>query len=324
MARAKKRSGWKRYAKTAAKLSSTAEDNKQARPIERADPKSVSAVDQGPETRSTIMSAPRLFGRSCAVLKNHWKMFTLMGVAYVAAYVLLVGISNGTLTTAKADLALRHANGLPAGASLVTTLLNSSGNNTNTAAGVYQTIMLLIMSLALIWALRQLADGQTIRARDAFYKGSAPLIPFLLVLLVVGLELLPMVAGGALYNMIVSNGVAVGGVEKVLAMLLCLALAAVSLYLICSSLFALYIITEPDATPMRALRRARGLVRRRRLLVWRKLLFMPVAVGAICVVILLPVALYLTALATFVFLLLTTVALAVVHSYMYSLYRELQ
>jgi hypothetical protein len=139
----------------------------------------------------------------------------------------------------------------------------------------------------------------------------------------VGLELLPLIAAGALYNVVVNNGVAVGSFERAIVLVLCAGLAAVSVYLLCSSIFALYIVTEPEAAPVQSLRRARDLVRFRRFEILRKLLFLPLAVVIVGAIIMLPIALYLTSIATFAFLVLTTLVLAVVHSYMYTLYREL-
>ena len=87
-----------------------------------------------------------------------------------------------------------------------------------------------------------------------------PLIPFILVLLVCCLQLLPLIIGSSLYSLVVSNGIAVQPIEKFVWALLFASLALLSLYMITSSLFALYISTLPDMTPMKALRSARELV----------------------------------------------------------------
>ena len=71
-------------------------------------------------------------------------------------------------------------------------------------------------------------------------------------------------------------------------------LALLSLYMICSSLFALYIVTLPNVTPMKALRSARQLVLHRRFLVLRKILFMPLALLVLGAIIMIPLIIFLT------------------------------
>jgi hypothetical protein len=93
--------------------------------------------------------------------------------------------------------------------------------------------------------------------------------------------------------------------------------------MISSSLFALYIVTLPDMTPMKALRSARELVRHRRWTVLRKILCLPLILLVAGAVIMLPIIIVLTPLAQWVFFLLTMLALVAAHAYMYTLYREL-
>ena len=181
----------------------------------------------------------------------------------------------------------------------------------------------MITSLAVIWALRQVLAGVRVRVRDAYYLGMYPLIPFILVLLVIAVQLLPLVIGGTIYGIVISNGIAVYTVEKLAFALLFILLALLSLYMLSSSLFALYIVTLPDMTPMKALRSARELVRHRRWTVLRKILCLPIILLIVAAVIMVPIIIVLTPLAQWVFFVLTMFAVAAVHTYMYTLYREL-
>jgi hypothetical protein len=148
-------------------------------------------------------------------------------------------------------------------------------------------------------------------------------VPFVLVLLVIGLQLLPLVIGSAVYATVISNGIAVHAVERLFWLVIFLLLAAASLYLICSSLFALYIVTLPDMTPMKALRSARQLVRHRRLSILRKVLWLLLLLLIASAIIMLPIIVWLTPLAQWIFFLLTVFGLAAAHAYLYTLYREL-
>jgi hypothetical protein len=149
-----------------------------------------------------------------------------------------------------------------------------------------------------------------------------PIVPFILVLCVIGLQLLPLVIGTGLYSLVASNGIAVGG-EIIFWIVLAIALTVLSLYWLCSSLFALYIVTLPDMTPLKALRSARELVRNRRAQVIRKVLWLPLVLFVVAGLIMLPIILWLTPLAQWIFFLLTMFSVVAIHTYMYILYREL-
>jgi hypothetical protein len=202
-------------------------------------------------------------------------------------------------------------------------LVGSSGNAVNGTAATFQFLLILIVSLALIWALREVIAGNKIRIRDSYYQGMHPLIPFILVLLVIVLQLIPMVIAGSLYTIVLANGIAVFAAEKFLWALMFGFISLLSVYMVSSSIFALYIVALPGMTPMRALRSARALVRFRRWTVLRKVLVLPVMLLVLAALVMFPVIVIFAPAAQWVFFMLSTIALAVVHSYLYSLYREL-
>lgn len=277
--------------------------------------------------RPKLASVWRMFGTACVVLGRHWKLFGGILLIYALLYVVLVGgISNGDLTSIKKALDQTVSGGvgtLSTGVAVFTFLMSSSTATVNSAASAYQSILALVFSVILIWALRQTYAGNVVRIRDSFYSGVYPLITFILVLFVVMVQMIPMALGAGIYTVVIGGGIAITGLEQLLFGLLAILLALVSLYLILSSVFALYIVTLPEMTPMKSLRSARELVRGRRLVVFGKILFMVVAVALISVVIVAPLAIFLTPIVTIVFFLLGIIGLAVVHSYMYGLYREL-
>ena len=212
---------------------------------------------------------------------------------------------------------------LASSASIFVLMVGSAGNTSSDTAGAYQIFLWLIASLAVIWALRQVVAGKAAGIRDAFYRGMYPLIPFVLVLLVVALQLVPMLIGSSLYATVLSNGIAVHAVEKLLWLAAFIGLILLSLYLVTSSILALYIVTLPDMTPLKALRSARELVRGRRWLVMRKMLALPLIMLLAAAVVMLPIIIWLTPLAQWVFFLLSMFALTATHAYLYTLYREL-
>lgn len=269
----------------------------------------------------------KMFMRALGVLKNNWRLFLKLGVIYgLLTIVLVKGFGSTNLSELK-DLLNDTFGGsfgsLATGATLFSYLLGTSGSSTMPAGSAYQSMLITIMSLAVIWALRQIIAGNKVRAKEAFYQGLYPLVPFVLVLIVIGFQLVPLAVGSWLYSTVVNNGIAVFAAEKVAWATLFFLLAVLSLYMLCSSVFALYIVTLPNMTPLKALRSARQLVLHRRWTILRKILFLPLVLLVIGGLITIPLVLYLTPVAEWAFFTLSMAALIIAHAYMYSLYREL-
>ena len=202
-------------------------------------------------------------------------------------------------------------------------LLGTAGQTSSSESSVYQTVLFVMSSLAFIWALRQVLAGKAIRIRDAYYKGMYPLVPFILVLLIIGLQTIPALVGAWLYGVVVANGIAVAVVEQIFWLLIFFIFALLSIYMICSSLFALFIVTLPDVTPMRALRSARELVRYRRWSIIRKILIMALFLLICVAIIMLPIIAFAAIAAPVVFYGVSVVLIGFVYTYIYTVYREL-
>lgn len=274
-----------------------------------------------------LPSVWRLSKAAAITLWRHKRLFVGITLVYgLLNLVLVQGLSHTDVSGLKGELRqvfTGHLGSLASGLSIFVVLLGSAGNTSSQTAGAYQTFLALIASLAIIWALRQSMAGVSLRVRDAYYRGMYPLVPFILVLVVVGLQLLPLVIGALLYGTVTANGIAVAAVEKFVWLCLYGLLALLSLYLITSSLFALYIVTLADMTPVKALRSARELVRYRRWTVLRKVLCLPLVLVVAAAIIMVPIIIWLTPLAQWVFFILTMFSLVAVHAYIYTLYREL-
>ncbi len=270
----------------------------------------------------------RIIRLTALTIWEHRGLFIGLTIVYgLLNLVLVQGLASHTdINALKSQLDKVSSGGLSSifsGLSVFTVLLGSAGNGSSQTAGAYQLFLDLIVSLAIIWSLRQVMAGHNISVKDAYYRGMYPLIPFVLVLIVIGIQLIPLLIGSLLYSTVINNGIAIAFIEKFIFILIFAVLALTSLYLISSSLFALYIVTLPDMTPIKALKSARKLVRYRRWTVLRKILALPVILVIVAAIIMLPIILIITPVAQWVFFLLTMFALVAVHSYMYILYREL-
>lgn len=278
----------------------------------------------GPKLPSSL----KLFKESIKKLQEHKKLFYGIVLVYLVLTVALVkGFSlTNDLPEIKATFEEIFAGGTGKFIStlaIFSFLVGSAGSANSDIAGTYQSILLIVVSLALIWALRQAHAKNKVTVKDSFYKGLCSLIPFLLVMVLISIQLLPLLAGAGLYSLVTVNGLAVNMAEKAVWLLLFGLLALLSLYMITSSVFALYIVTLPEVTPLQALRSAKGLVHLRRWTVMRKVLFLPVLLITTAAIIMIPLIMFVTPVAEWVFFVLSMLSLAVIHSYMYTLYRKL-
>lgn len=282
-------------------------------------------------TKSDNPKLPNVFKLSVASLQIIYKnplSFTLIILIYIILTLLLVkGFGSSTnvaeLKGLFSNLFHGSSSAISTNLSVFGILVGSATSSSGQNSGMFQTILLIIFSLVIIWAVRESTKGNSFKLRDAFYKSSYPLIPFLLVLLILIIETLPMIIGIFLYSTIINNGIAVHLAEKIIWGIISLGLVYVSLYLIVSSVFAVYIVTLPDLRPIQAVKSAWRLVKKRRFLVFRKIIWLPIALLIASGLITIPFIVLFPWLAPWVFFIVSVITVAVVHSYMYNLYREL-
>jgi hypothetical protein len=274
-----------------------------------------------PNVFSLTKTAALIFWKNKGVLTGIIIIYGLLNLILVQG---LAGNTDvGSLKDSLNKIFTGHFGSLASSLGVFAVLVGSSGNGSSQTAGAYQFFLSVMASLAIIWALRQLLSGSGLRIRDAYYRGMYPLVPFILILFVIGLQLIPLVIGSSLYSLVMSTGIAASGLEKFLWTLIFLLLLLWSLYMVSASAFALYIVTLPDMTPLKALRNARELVKFRRWTVLRKLLWLPVCLLIVAALIMVPIIIWLTPLAQWVFFVLTMLSLLAIHTYIYTIYREL-
>lgn len=285
--------------------------------------------EQVPTKARKLPPAYQLFIQACKVPARHWEIFGGILLIYAILNIGVIGgLTGGSDLGALKDVVSGALTGqfaqIGTGFALYGFLVSSSA--TNAASGIasaYSSMLLLITSLAIIWALRQVYAGNKIRIRDTFYNGMQPLVQFMIMLFLVGLQLIPAVLGGFLSTSLVGTNILVETYQVAIVWALFFVLAAWSIYMLCASLFAFYIVTLPGMTPLKALRSAKTIVQARRGQVLLKLLFLPIALLCSAAVFMVPLALFATAVAPYIFFVCTIFVIVIVHSYMYALYREL-
>lgn len=281
-------------------------------------------------TQPKLPSSATIFKQTYQILKQNWRFFFGISLVYGILLLLFVRSVGGGVDVAGLKDTLSvvsgQTNNLDNSFALFGILLSGSATNNNEVIALYQTIIMFVTSLAIIWGLRQAKAGdkqQNLKAKKAFYKGMYPLVPVLLVLLVIGLELLPISFASSIYSATVGGGLAVTFVEKLFWAALSFLLVLLSLYLVSSSIFALFIAALPDMAPMRALRSARKLVLHRRFEVMRKLVFLPLVLLILLGLVIIPLIAFIPSVADAIFFIATVLALPFILGYIYNLYRSL-
>lgn len=259
--------------------------------------------------------------------KHKWLFLSITLIYFMLSLVLVTGLlGSSQIIGGKETLSevFQGVQGRVLTSFALFSLIASGGSSASTETGsIYQTILLIFFSLVVIWALRQTYAGESVSIKDCFYKSTSQLVPFVLVLLIIVLQFLPFLIGVGLYNLVTVAGFTANLIAKLLWFLLMIFLGLLSLYMVSSSLFGLYIVTLPGMTPMKSVRSARELVRLKRWQVIRKLLLLPVLLILLAFVLMTPVLLYVTIIAEWVFLFLSLLAVVFFHTYTYKLYREL-
>lgn len=108
-------------------------------------------------------------------------------------------------------------------------------------------------SCALIWAIRH-AGAKTPKVSAAYYQGTAPVLKFYLVFLVIALSSLPLSLGLWLYTSLSYLAAGSSWLAEVIGLVIGLGLAALSLWLLTRLSLALIIVTLPQIRPVGALK----------------------------------------------------------------------
>lgn len=251
------------------------------------------------------------------MLQKDWPTFLGITFMYaVGVFIFVKSFSIGTMSETTAS------GGILSVVNHFGTMLSSASNSFSAASGIYQIIVSTICSLALIWYFRQILSDEKATAKQSFYQGMRPLVPYLLVLTMLGVHLIPIAIGGYLLSLMQSSYM-IFGWEMVVAWFVFGLLAIWSMRLLTHSLFALIAVTLPDMTPLRALRGAKKMVYKRRLALWRKLLVAVIYVGLVGFILMVPFMLMLPAVAPWAFFLFTVSVTMFGQAFVYTVYREI-
>lgn len=276
-------------------------------------------------SHKTIAKLPTVW----SLVKKTWFECTtfwrpLLGIVAIYMVLYIIFVLGFKLSTAWQDNLIYADNMWGDAINLIFGAFSSGGFSTvsqTESATLMQFILFLIASLAFIWTLRNLQALKQIKLRDAYYLGTARLIPTLLVAIILILTLLPAVIGSIV--LATALQLSVYGLELLLVSLLSGVMLLLSLLLFIMFWPAFYIASLPQTRPIQALKSALKITKKRRLAILRN----TVAWSLICLfamlIILMPFAIFLPTIVAYLVFILLFVVFGFSHVYLYNLYRSL-
>lgn len=267
-----------------------------------------------------------LIGQVFLIFKKHWRPLGGIVLVYLVLNVIFAsGFSNIGNAFENIKLSLQSGAKWQFSEALngFGSLVGGAGLTTSETASVLQVVLFILASLVIIWALRHLLAGQMISIKQAYYQSMTPLVPFLIIMFVIFIQLLPLTVGSLIVAWIASAIFTVGSTADIITGIAIFCFGVWSIYMLSSSIFALYIVTLPEMEPRKALRSAKNLVRFRRWGVIRRLIFLPIFILLLMGLIIVPLILYFEAAVVATFFIMSMLVILFAHTYLYSLYRGL-
>jgi hypothetical protein len=212
-----------------------------------------------------------------------------------------------------------NASWLPQKTVTVLNIFGSGFSGQSDASTVLQFLLFIIATMAIIWTLRSLRALKQIKIRTAYYEGPAQIVPFILVIILLFLTLVPSAIGSAIFGVAQLTGAQ--GLELAIAGLVAATLFFGSVYLFCAWFPALYIVSLPKSTPIKSMKLAWGLTKGKRFWIIRSLIGMVLllAIGAFATIFLLVLALPIVSVV--MAFIVTFIVFTVAQTFMYITYR---
>lgn len=166
----------------------------------------------------------------------------MFAVVYLALHTLLVrnaGTIDVTSIEAGDDSSVA-SDTIQAGSRAITSLFANSN------AVLYSVILFVIMTLSLIWLVRQLEAKKKVTIRQSFYEGMYPLFSVLVSMLRIIVQLIPFALGAYLYSVAKRENVITNNLEEVIFASIWVGSGLLSGYWVSKSILAMYASTLPD------------------------------------------------------------------------------
>lgn len=274
-----------------------------------------------PSTRTLVKKTNLLIKKSIKPIIGLFLVYFLLQTVFVRAFTAPINVSE--VKTTIRESFNENPDTFTIASSMFGLMLTTASEVPTETASVYQSILFILMSLAIIWVFRQRSANNKTSTSEALYEGMYPIIPYVIVLGVMAIQFLPAYIAGTVFSFLTEQGLTGSSGETTVWMILYLFMVLLSVYMLLSSLFATYIVTLPNMRPMQALRSARQLVFSRRLAVFVRLFILVFMIIGFLGLVVVPAIYFIPQIAPWLYALLVIAAFVYVHGYLYTLYREL-
>jgi hypothetical protein len=293
------------------------------------------------------LKLPGYWAFTSGVVQTLWKSKKLFGGLILVYIIVTVAISGfgaqdaysnlaDTLKSSSGDLFKGNFGAVgSAGLLLLTSVTTGLSPNITQAQSVLGGLAAFFGWLATVWLLRNVLAGHKPNLRDGLYNSGSPVLATVLVGFIITVQLLPSAVALIIYTAAQNSGLLEVGVSAMLVWMSVIVLGLLSIYWLSSSLIALVIVTLPGMYPMRAIRVAGDLVIGRRLRVLYRLLWLALVTVMTWLVVMIPIILFddwvkklvpsisWLPLVPLTIVVMSSVTLVYVASYVYVLYRRI-
>ncbi len=262
-----------------------------------------------------------LASRTWQELTTFWKPLTGVVAVYGVLYFMLVmGFS---IAYSYQDIADNISAGFGGAGWLAKnslTIVNLfASSNQSDAGAIVQFLLFVIAMLAFVWVLRKLRTLKHIRMRDAYFDGTARIVPTTIVLVLLLLTFIPASVGSAVVGVLQAGT----GIELVIAVLIAGGLFFATFYWLCAWLPAIYIVSLPKGTPITSIKSAAKLTKKHRFWMLRNILlfvFLTVLIDFVVMLLFVWIVPAASVVAAYV---VSFITFGIVQTYLFILYRGL-
>lgn len=267
-----------------------------------------------------LPSVWQLLKMSWFEISTFWRPLFSITLVYAALYFIFVmglSLANGLQP---ADYS-SEPKLLQVAYSVIDSISQTSSGSQSDATILLQAILFTIASLAILWALRRLRAVKPVSIRDAYYQGTASLVPVVIVCFLLLLCLLPALLGASILT--VALQVTNFGAAIVIAFIAALLLMFLTMLIYAMFWPAFYIASLPNIRPIQAFKSAAQLTKKRRLAITRKIVALLIIVVIIFFVVVVPFALISNTITPYAVYAMLFALFLGMQVYLYELYRSM-
>ena len=275
--------------------------------------------------RLNVPDVRELFKLTLSFLWKNKKLFFGIMAVYSIIYLMLIRApfmtdSKTIINTVSQVFGENESASFRGNVATLSAVLSTSSTGEN---AISVSIATLLMSLVYVWTIRQISSKKKVRIRDAYYQSMTPLLSFIMVLLVISIQLIPLGVSSFVYTTARGNNLFISGVEDLTFFIVTLLLGLLSLYWITTSIIALYVVSLPGIYPIQALVIARKLTKFQKFAVFKRIISLTVVLGISYIALLLLVIRFAPDYILYITEGLKIAVLPFIHVYLYKLYRAL-